>query len=41
MRHVGVLGLGVLPAYRGRGIGKTLLSMIMAHARQHNAIEKV
>lgn len=24
-RHVGVLGLGVLPAYRGRGIGKKLM----------------
>jgi ribosomal protein S18 acetylase RimI-like enzyme len=31
--HVGSLGMGVLPAYRGRGIGRRLLGACIAKAR--------
>lgn len=41
MRHVGVLGMGVLATYRNMGIGKKLLVLAIKHARQHNGIEKV
>lgn len=32
MRHVGLLGMGVLAAYRGKGIGSDLLSNVMRHS---------
>jgi ribosomal protein S18 acetylase RimI-like enzyme len=32
-RHVGVLGMGVLPAYRGQGIGRRLISRTLDAAR--------
>jgi len=31
--HVGVLGMGVIQAHRGNGIGKALISRAIAHAR--------
>ena len=31
--HVGTLGMGVLPGYRGRGIGESLLRACLAQAR--------
>jgi len=33
IQHCGSLGMGVLAAYRGRGVGKRLLSSTLAHAR--------
>ena len=32
-RHVGVLGMGLLPAYRGQGIGRRLLQRTLEAAR--------
>ena len=32
--HVGILGMGLLPAYRGRGLGLTLIQRTLAAARQ-------
>jgi ribosomal protein S18 acetylase RimI-like enzyme len=32
-RHVGVLGMGLLPAYRGQGIGRRLLHRTLGAAR--------
>jgi len=40
LTHVGVLGMGVLKAYRGKGLGKQLLEKAIEHAKQ-NGIEKV
>ena len=34
VRHCGSLGMGVLSAYRGRGIGSQLIASTLAHARQ-------
>lgn len=39
--HVGVLGMGVLKDYRGRGLGRRLIEAALAHARDKNGIEKV
>jgi ribosomal protein S18 acetylase RimI-like enzyme len=33
-RHVGVLGMGLLPAYRGRGLGRALLLATLRSARE-------
>ena len=41
LRHVGVLGMGVLGNYRGQGIGRTLLEMTLDHAKNINGLEKV
>jgi len=40
-RHVCLLGMGVLRAYRGTGIGKRLLSEALRHARQAGAIDRI
>jgi ribosomal protein S18 acetylase RimI-like enzyme len=32
-KHCGSLGMGLLPAYRGRGIGRALIEAAVAHAR--------
>lgn len=34
IQHCGSLGMGVLAAYRGRGIGRQLMSTTLAHARR-------
>jgi ribosomal protein S18 acetylase RimI-like enzyme len=34
MRHVGVLGIGILPAYRDRGIGTALMTRTLEAARR-------
>ncbi len=41
MRHVGVLGMGLLPEYRGKGLGGQLLEKTIEHAYSVNRIEKV
>lgn len=41
MRHVGVLGMGLLPEYRGKGLGGQLLEKTIEHACSINGIEKV
>lgn len=41
MRHVGVLGMGLLPEYRGKGLGGQLLEKTIEHAHRVNGIEKV
>ena len=33
LQHCGSLGLGVLAAYRGRGVGRRLMAATLAHAR--------
>jgi ribosomal protein S18 acetylase RimI-like enzyme len=33
--HCGTLGMGLLPDYRGRGIGKSLLNVTLAKACEH------
>ena len=38
--HVGVLGMGVLPDFRKKGIGKALLEITLAKAKE-NGIEKI
>lgn len=40
IQHCGSLGMGLLPAYRGRGIGRKLLSAALAKARS-NGITRV
>jgi putative acetyltransferase len=40
IQHCGSVGMGLLPAYRGRGIGKRLLSAALAKARS-NGITRV
>jgi len=39
--HVGVLGIGILPEYRGRGLGKKLLAKTINHAKDINKLEKI
>lgn len=39
--HVGVLGMGLLPEYRHKGIGSLLLQKTIEHAKERNNIEKV
>lgn len=39
--HVGVLGMGILAAYRGQGLGRRLLEATLAHARGMGTLEKV
>ncbi|MGO4907947.1 N-acetyltransferase family protein [Pseudorhodobacter sp. W20_MBD10_FR17] len=34
-RHIGVLGMGLLPEFRGRGLGEQLLSETIADAQKH------
>lgn len=34
MRHAGVVGMGLLPEYRGRGLGRRLLDGCVARARE-------
>jgi RimJ/RimL family protein N-acetyltransferase len=41
LRHVGVLGMGMLPAYRGKGLGTLLLHKTIEHARAISHLEKV
>jgi ribosomal protein S18 acetylase RimI-like enzyme len=41
MRHVGILGMGVLASYRGKGIGRQLLQLAIGHAKTVNRLEKV
>jgi len=41
MKHVGILGLGILNEYRGNGIGTELLKITLEHARKINKLEKV
>jgi ribosomal protein S18 acetylase RimI-like enzyme len=40
IKHCGALGMGVLAAYRSRGIGKQLLAATLAHARR-NGITRI
>ncbi|HZP67048.1 MAG TPA: GNAT family N-acetyltransferase [Rudaea sp.] len=40
VKHCGTLGMGLLPDYRGRGIGKDLLTACLAKARD-NGITRV
>jgi RimJ/RimL family protein N-acetyltransferase len=40
MKHVGTLGIGILQAHRGNGLGKTLLDTCIYHAKHYNNIEK-
>ena len=39
--HVGVLGMGILPEYRGKGFGKEILEKAIKHAKEINKIEKI
>jgi len=39
--HVGVLGIGILSEYRGKGLGTQLLHKAIEHAKQLNHIEKI
>jgi Acetyltransferases, including N-acetylases of ribosomal proteins len=41
LRHVGVLGMGILPEYREKGLGTLLLQKTIEHARNINHLEKV
>lgn len=41
LRHVGNLGMGLLPNYRRKGLGTKLLECAIEHARIVNKIEKV
>jgi ribosomal protein S18 acetylase RimI-like enzyme len=40
LTHVGVLGMGVMKAYRGKGLGTQFLEKALEHAKM-NGIEKV
>jgi len=40
-QHVGVLGMGLLPPFRGQGIGKRLLETTIEHARTVQRMERV
>ena len=39
--HVGVLGMGLLPEFRGKGFGKILMDNTLQHAKNNNKIEKI
>jgi len=39
--HVGVLGMGILPEYRGKGYGKKLMDKTIKHAFTINNLEKI
>lgn len=39
--HVGVLGMGVLPDFRRKGVGRRLLDRTVCHAAEINGIEKI
>ena len=39
--HAGVLGMGVLPGFRGKGIGKRLLEETLTHAKEITCLERV
>jgi len=39
-RHLGILGMGLLPPFRGRGLGTRLLERAVEHARKENGVEK-
>lgn len=39
--HVGVLGMGILPEYRGRGLGKKILDKTINHVKKINKLEKI
>lgn len=41
LNHVGVLGMGVMAPYRGKGIGRKLLQLALKHAKEVNNLEKV
>lgn len=41
MKHIGILGMGLLKEYRGKGIGQQLLEKAIEHAALHNGVEKV
>ncbi|MBP1638919.1 MAG: ywnH [Bacteroidetes bacterium] len=41
LNHVGVLGMGLLPDYRGKGLGRVLLTKTIGHACDINHLEKV
>lgn len=41
LRHAGVLGMGVLTEYRGKGLGTLLLQKTIEHARNINHLEKI
>ncbi|PKK88997.1 MAG: GNAT family N-acetyltransferase [Candidatus Wallbacteria bacterium HGW-Wallbacteria-1] len=41
LNHVGVLGMGLLPEFRGLGLGRKLMDITLAHARDVNGLEKV
>lgn len=38
MMHCGALGMGLLPAYRGRGVGRRLLEATLADARAQGIV---
>lgn len=39
--HVGVLGMGLLPEYRGKGFGQQLIEITLQHVNNNSKIEKV
>jgi ribosomal protein S18 acetylase RimI-like enzyme len=39
--HIGVLGMGLLREYRGKGLGRELLMKAIEHAKIKNKIEKI
>lgn len=39
--HVGVLGMGVIQGYRGRGLGRSLLEKTLLHAKEISGLGKV
>lgn len=39
--HVGVLGMGLLPDYRGKGFGRMILEKTIEHAKNINKLEKI
>lgn len=41
MEHVGIMGIGVVPEWRNRGVGIQLWQATLEHARSKNGIEKV